>query len=226
VPRPVVSLPLEIRSLSKRFAAGTGRCVASAEALRDVDLGVAPGEIVVLIGAAGAGKSTLLLCAAGLLRPDAGLALHHGVPAHVAAARGHSMVYAGAEAAGREPMTHAAARRARPALLPRRALLLLDDPVSTRVARRSRLRADLRALVRAGGAAVLALRDPAALGELRALAPRVVTLRDGRLRPAVRPAAARRVAAADAGARVAEPARGAATAAGASPRVGGGAGRD
>ncbi|HEU4974918.1 MAG TPA: ABC transporter ATP-binding protein, partial [Baekduia sp.] len=41
-------------------------------ALRDVDLTVAPGEVVLLSGPSGAGKSTLLNLVAGLDRPDAG----------------------------------------------------------------------------------------------------------------------------------------------------------
>ena len=40
--------------------------------LRDVDLSVAPGEAVALIGRNGAGKSTLLKCIVGLLRGQAG----------------------------------------------------------------------------------------------------------------------------------------------------------
>ena len=56
----------------KHFVAGTASCRASILALRDASLVVDRGEVVVLVGAAGAGKSTLLLCAAGLLKPDAG----------------------------------------------------------------------------------------------------------------------------------------------------------
>jgi len=40
--------------------------------LRDVDLAVAPGESVALMGANGAGKSTLLKCLAGAVRPSTG----------------------------------------------------------------------------------------------------------------------------------------------------------
>ncbi|MDF2118677.1 ABC transporter ATP-binding protein [Roseiarcaceae bacterium H3SJ34-1] len=55
---------LEVRKLS----AGYGNDIV----LRDVDLTVAPGEIVALIGANGAGKSTLVKCLSGLLPPRGG----------------------------------------------------------------------------------------------------------------------------------------------------------
>jgi len=67
-----VPLALESRSLRKRFSVGAGACLASAEVLRGVDLEVGMGEAVAIVGPPGAGKSTLMLCAAGLLRPDAG----------------------------------------------------------------------------------------------------------------------------------------------------------
>ncbi|WP_410614834.1 ABC transporter ATP-binding protein [Amycolatopsis sp. lyj-109] len=47
--------------------------------LRDVDLGVAPGERVALVGASGAGKTTLAKLIAGIHRPDTGSVTLGGV---------------------------------------------------------------------------------------------------------------------------------------------------
>lgn len=63
---------LSAESLSYRYDDGT-------DALRGVDLGVAPGERVGLIGPNGSGKSTLLLCLGGLL-PGKGLVKLDGRP--------------------------------------------------------------------------------------------------------------------------------------------------
>ena len=56
---------LEIERIGKRFANGH-------EALGDVNLAVAEGEIVAVVGASGCGKSTLLRLVAGLERPTDG----------------------------------------------------------------------------------------------------------------------------------------------------------
>lgn len=62
--RPVLSL----RNLSKTFRNGGG----SLEVLAGVDLDVAEGELVCLLGKSGCGKSTLLRLVAGFLSPDSG----------------------------------------------------------------------------------------------------------------------------------------------------------
>ena len=64
---------LRIRHLRKRYRAGVRGCSAEVLVLRDVSLAVRAGEVVAVVGAPGAGKTTLLYCAAGLLRPDAGI---------------------------------------------------------------------------------------------------------------------------------------------------------
>ncbi|MBE7939606.1 MULTISPECIES: ABC transporter ATP-binding protein [Ramlibacter] len=59
---------LHLHGVSKVYGSGDG----AVRALREVDLDVAPGEFVVLLGASGSGKSTLLNIVGGLDRPTAG----------------------------------------------------------------------------------------------------------------------------------------------------------
>ncbi|MBP0443653.1 ABC transporter ATP-binding protein [Roseomonas sp. SSH11] len=67
-------------------------------ALEDVGLSVAPGEILVVLGANGAGKSTLLKALAGLVRPAAGARIAMGgrdiggIPAHAVVEAGLALV--------------------------------------------------------------------------------------------------------------------------------------
>jgi ribose transport system ATP-binding protein len=75
---------LRVRGVAKRYG--------SVEALRSVDLAVAPGEVHALVGANGAGKSTLVRILSGVIRPDAGevevagKAVRFRSPAHARAA--------------------------------------------------------------------------------------------------------------------------------------------
>ncbi|MBN1206718.1 MAG: ATP-binding cassette domain-containing protein [Myxococcaceae bacterium] len=62
----------ELEGISKRFGA--------TQALRPMDLRLAPGRTTVLIGPSGCGKSTLLRLMNGLLRPDSGRVLFDGQP--------------------------------------------------------------------------------------------------------------------------------------------------
>ena len=73
--RVPVNVPrLECRGLSKRLASGERELAL----LSEVDLSVAPGEFVAIVGPSGSGKSTLLGLLAGLDRPSSGQVLIDG----------------------------------------------------------------------------------------------------------------------------------------------------
>lgn len=59
---------IRIENLSKRFGEGD----TAVFALKDVNMQVAPGEVVGLIGPSGSGKSTLLKCLGAVIDPTAG----------------------------------------------------------------------------------------------------------------------------------------------------------
>lgn len=59
---------IRINGLKKRY--GTGE--TAVDALKGVDMQVAPGEVVGLIGPSGSGKSTLLKCLGAVIEPTAG----------------------------------------------------------------------------------------------------------------------------------------------------------
>jgi len=78
LPRPVAAGPLiSVRSLSKSFAGPGGR---PQPVLEGIDIDVAEGEFVALLGRSGSGKSTLLRCIAGLIAPTSGEVLFRGRP--------------------------------------------------------------------------------------------------------------------------------------------------
>ena len=60
---------IEIRDLTKRFTPRRGMVV---EAVRHMNLSVAPGEFLAIVGPSGCGKSTLLHLVAGLEQPSGG----------------------------------------------------------------------------------------------------------------------------------------------------------
>ncbi len=59
---------IRIEGLGKRY----GRGDTAVDALRQVDMSVAPGEVVGLIGPSGSGKTTLLKCLGAIIEPTAG----------------------------------------------------------------------------------------------------------------------------------------------------------
>ena len=59
---------IRIEGLSKRYGSGDTAVLA----LKDVNMQVAPGEVVGLIGPSGSGKSTLLKCLGAVIDPSAG----------------------------------------------------------------------------------------------------------------------------------------------------------
>ena len=61
-------LGIRIEGLSKRYGEGD----SAVDALKDVNMTVAPGEVVGLIGPSGSGKSTLLKCLGAVIEPSAG----------------------------------------------------------------------------------------------------------------------------------------------------------
>jgi peptide/nickel transport system ATP-binding protein len=81
---------LELRKVSKRFARkpdlatrvarlfGAGASHEAVQAVDEVSLAIAPGEVVGLVGESGCGKSTLGRIAAGLHEPSAGARLYNG----------------------------------------------------------------------------------------------------------------------------------------------------
>jgi ABC-2 type transport system ATP-binding protein len=67
---------IRLTGLRKSFRTGQG----VVQAVRGVDIGIAPGETVALLGPNGAGKSTTIDMMLGLLAPDAGQVTLFGMP--------------------------------------------------------------------------------------------------------------------------------------------------
>ncbi|MDB5803031.1 MAG: nitrate transporter ATP-binding protein [Betaproteobacteria bacterium] len=80
---------IELKAVGKSFHAASGGARA---VLGGVDFALHEGEIVALLGQSGCGKSTMLRLIAGLIAPDAGQVLYHGMPLF-GPARGVAMVF-------------------------------------------------------------------------------------------------------------------------------------
>lgn len=78
---------IQVQALSHTYSRGMPLARA---ALHDVNLEIAPGERVGLVGRTGSGKSTLVQLIAGLLTPTAGQVLLDSVPAHERSAAAHA----------------------------------------------------------------------------------------------------------------------------------------
>jgi putative ABC transport system ATP-binding protein len=76
---------LSVRGLGKVFGEG----ILAVHAVHDVDLDVAPGEVILIMGPSGSGKTTLLSMLGGMLRPSVGSVLVNGID--VAAAPEHDL---------------------------------------------------------------------------------------------------------------------------------------
>jgi putative ABC transport system ATP-binding protein len=59
---------IRIEGLSKRYGEGD----TAVEALKDVNMSIAPGEVVGLVGPSGSGKTTLLKCLGAVIEPTCG----------------------------------------------------------------------------------------------------------------------------------------------------------
>jgi putative ABC transport system ATP-binding protein len=59
---------IRIEGLSKRYGAGD----TAVDALKDVNMSIAPGEVVGLVGPSGSGKTTLLKCLGAVIEPTRG----------------------------------------------------------------------------------------------------------------------------------------------------------
>ena len=75
---------LEARELAKRFGASP--------VLRGLDLSIAPGQILLVLGENGSGKTTLLRILAGLLRPTSGHVSLDGTPFQASDVRSRHLV--------------------------------------------------------------------------------------------------------------------------------------
>jgi ABC-type taurine transport system ATPase subunit len=176
-----MSFALELRTVSKRFVAGIPGCLGTVHALREVSLGLRPGEAIGVIGGAGAGKSTLLLCAAGLLAPDTGEVLWFGSPDRGTATHRSTYYFANSLLLTRRARSASSAFHVH----------LLDGPDAEAVVTESRFAQWIAMRCAGGDAVIIATRAGDAV---RGLVPRVMTLRAGRVHGETSPPLPARVA--------------------------------
>lgn len=69
-----LSIGIQIEGLSKRYGEGP----SAVDALKEVNMSVAPGEVVGLIGPSGSGKTTLLKCLGAVIEPTSGFMALNG----------------------------------------------------------------------------------------------------------------------------------------------------
>lgn len=80
---PTTGQALAVRGLTKTFGDGE----LAVHAVRDVDLDVGIGEVVLIMGPSGSGKTTLLLMLGAMLRPSAGSVVVDGIDLATASER-------------------------------------------------------------------------------------------------------------------------------------------
>ncbi|MCP5146246.1 MAG: ABC transporter ATP-binding protein [Gammaproteobacteria bacterium] len=77
MPHPATAVPfMELRGVGKAYGEGSQRV----DVLSDINLKIAEGEFVAIVGFSGSGKSTLISLMAGLTMPDQGSVLKSGKP--------------------------------------------------------------------------------------------------------------------------------------------------
>ena len=74
----MASAPLEVRSLTKRFAVGNAVRREYVYAVDDVSFELHPGKITALVGESGSGKTTVARLLARLYDPSAGAVIFDG----------------------------------------------------------------------------------------------------------------------------------------------------
>jgi putative ABC transport system ATP-binding protein len=81
MPLPALPGAVPVRDAAPILAgSGLRKRFGQTDALRGVDVTLAPGEVVAVMGPSGSGKSTLLHCLAGILVPDEGSVEYLGRP--------------------------------------------------------------------------------------------------------------------------------------------------